>query len=92
MRLPSQALESFVINEDSVYDARFADMKVRRAVTEDIVEKKVTSTNSPVYVKVRNGDSLSTIAKRNKTTVAKLRSLNGIKGNMIRAGQRVRVK
>ncbi|MBQ8737031.1 MAG: transglycosylase SLT domain-containing protein, partial [Bacteroidaceae bacterium] len=92
LRLPSQALESFVINEDSVYDARFADMKVRRAVTEDIVEKKVTSTNSPVYVKVRNGDSLSTIAKRNKTTVAKLRSLNGIKGNMIRAGQRLRVK
>lgn len=92
LRLPSQALESFVINEDSVYDARFADMKVRRAVTEDIVEKKVSSTNSPVYVKVRNGDSLSTIAKRNKTTVAKLRSLNGIKGNMIRAGQRLRVK
>jgi membrane-bound lytic murein transglycosylase D len=93
LRLPSQALEAFVLMEDSVYDARFADMKVRRAVTEDIVEKNVTtSKSSPVYVKVRNGDSLSTIAKRNKTTVAKLRSLNSIKGNMIRAGQRLRVK
>lgn len=41
---------------------------------------------------VRKGDSLSTIAARNHTTVAKIRKLNKIKGNMIKPGQKIRVK
>ena len=43
-------------------------------------------------VKVRNGDTLSEIAERNHTTVKKLRKLNGIKGNNIRAGKKIKVK
>lgn len=43
-------------------------------------------------VSVKSGDTLSAIAKKNGTTVAKLRQLNGIKGDMIRPGQKVRVK
>ena len=43
-------------------------------------------------VSVKSGDTLSSIAKRNGTTVSKLRQLNGIKGNIIRPGQKVRVK
>ena len=43
-------------------------------------------------VTVKSGESLSVIAKRNGTTVAKLRSLNGLKGNMIRPGQKLRVR
>lgn len=43
-------------------------------------------------VSVKSGDTLSSIAKRNGTTVSKLRQMNGIKGNIIRPGQKVRVK
>jgi membrane-bound lytic murein transglycosylase D len=43
-------------------------------------------------VTIRKGDSLSEIARRNHTTVAKLRRLNGIRGNNIRAGKKIRVK
>ena len=43
-------------------------------------------------VSVKSGDTLSSIAKKNGTTVTKLRQLNGIKGDMIRPGQKVRVK
>lgn len=43
-------------------------------------------------VTVRNGDTLSAIAKRNGTTVSKLKKLNGLKGNTIRAGKKLRVK
>jgi len=43
-------------------------------------------------VTVRKGDTLSQIAKRNHTTVAKLRKLNGIKGNNINAGKKLKVK
>ncbi len=41
---------------------------------------------------VRRGDSLSTIAARNNTTVSKLRRLNGIKGDRIKPGQKLRVR
>ena len=41
---------------------------------------------------IRRGQTLSEIAKRNGTTVAKLRRLNGIKGNNIRAGKKLRVR
>jgi len=43
-------------------------------------------------VTIRKGQTLSEIAKRNGTTVAKLRRLNGIKGNNIRAGKKLRVR
>ncbi len=43
-------------------------------------------------VTIKNGDTLSEIAERNHTTVAKLRKLNGIKGNNIRAGKKIKVK
>ncbi len=43
-------------------------------------------------VTIRRGDTLSEIAKRNHTTVAKLRRINGIRGNNIQAGKKLKVK
>jgi len=43
-------------------------------------------------VTIRKGQTLSEIAKRNGTTVARLRALNGIRGNNIRAGKKIRVR
>lgn len=43
-------------------------------------------------VNIKEGDTLSEIAERNGTTVAKLRKINNIKGNNIRAGKKIRVK
>jgi len=43
-------------------------------------------------VTVQRGQTLSQIAKKNHTTVAKLKKLNGIKGSNIRAGKKLRVK
>ena len=43
-------------------------------------------------VTIRRGDTLSEIAARNGTTVRNLRRLNGIKGNNIRAGKKIRVR
>ena len=41
---------------------------------------------------IKRGQTLSEIAKRNGTTVAKLKKLNNIKGNNIQAGKKLRVK
>ncbi|MDY5086912.1 MAG: LysM peptidoglycan-binding domain-containing protein, partial [Alloprevotella sp.] len=41
---------------------------------------------------VKKGDTLSEIAARNHTTVSNLRRLNGIKGDRIKPGQKLKVK
>lgn len=43
-------------------------------------------------VTIKSGQTLSEIARRNGTTVAKLKKLNGIKGSNIRAGKKLRVR
>lgn len=43
-------------------------------------------------VTIRQGDTLSDIARRNGTTVAKLKRLNKISGSSIRAGKKLKVK
>lgn len=49
---------------------------------------------APSSVTIRKGDNLTTIAKRNGTTVDKLKKLNGMKGkdNKIQAGKKLKVK
>lgn len=51
-----------------------------------------SSRHSSKTVSVRSGDTLSEIAERNNTSVARLRKLNGIKGSSIRTGQKIRVR
>jgi membrane-bound lytic murein transglycosylase D len=93
LRLPQEKLLTFIDLGDSVYNHRSTDLFKRRA-TVAIDEKAVkeATKNKPVYVTVRKGDNLGSIAKRNRTTVAKIKRLNGMKNNNIRVGKRLRVK
>ena len=51
-----------------------------------------TASSKAVYYKVRPGDTLSQIARRNHTTVAAIKRLNGLRSDFIRDGQRLRVR
>jgi membrane-bound lytic murein transglycosylase D len=53
---------------------------------------KTASKGGSQSVTVKSGQTLSQIAKKNNTTVEKLKRLNGIKGNNIRAGKKLKVK
>lgn len=100
LRLPAGAIEDFLMKEDSIYAATpDGTASIRRAVTEDVETPEATKKNtrsssnqSASYVTVKSGDTLSSIAKRNRTTVDKIRRLNGLKNSTIRAGQRLRVR
>ena len=100
LRLPAGAIEDFLMKEDSIYAATpDGTASLRRAVTEDVETPEATKKNtrsssnqSASYVTVKSGDTLSSIAKRNRTTVDKIRRLNGLKNSTIRAGQRLRVR
>ena len=53
---------------------------------------KTATRGKSQSVTVKSGQTLSQIAKKNNTTVEKLKRLNGIKGNNIRAGKKLKVK
>ncbi len=55
------------------------------------VTKKVDNNTSMYYV-VRKGDTLYSIAKRHKTTVEKIQTLNNLKGDKIYPGQKLKIK
>ena len=65
-----------------------------KAVTQSRSRKggKTTSKGKSQSVTVKSGQTLSQIAKKNNTTVDKLKRLNGIKGNTIQAGKKIKVK
>ncbi|MBR6698685.1 MAG: transglycosylase SLT domain-containing protein [Bacteroidaceae bacterium] len=92
LRMPLENIHRFIECGDTVYAHRLAELNKRRSVVE--VNEKVAgkSGKGAKYVKVRKGDTLGGIAGRNKTTVAKIKRLNGLKGTNIRVGQRLRVR
>jgi membrane-bound lytic murein transglycosylase D len=45
-----------------------------------------------IFHKVKRGDTLSTIARKYRTTVKTLKRLNNIRGSLIRSGQQIRVR
>jgi len=55
------------------------------------VNRAVTKAGELTWYRVRWGDSLSVIAHRFGTSVRQLKRLNGLSGNVIRVGQRLRV-
>jgi membrane-bound lytic murein transglycosylase D len=46
---------------------------------------------SATYV-VRRGDNLGTIARRHGTTVAELKRMNRLRSDLVRVGQRLRIR
>lgn len=110
IRMPATMTNTFIANEDSIYNYQAETLFTRRSLVEvdnsskvSISSKSSSSKKSSSRKKrtrrtrfksvtIRKGDTLSEIAERNNTTVSKLRRLNNIKGNNIRAGKKIRVR
>ena len=105
VRLPQTEVGKFIDLEDSIYAYNAEVLFSKRAtveVNDDVPtytrksssrsrSKKARSSRGR-SVTVKSGQTLSEIARRNGTTVAKLKRLNGIKGSNIRAGKKLRVR
>lgn len=92
LRMPMEAIHKFIESGDSVYTHRLSELNKRRSVVEVNEKAASQSSKGTKYVKVRRGDTLGGIASKNRTTVAKIKRLNGLKGTNIRVGQRLRVR
>lgn len=73
-------------------DKRVATKSSSRSRSRARSSSRSRSSRGSASYTIQKGQTLSEIARRNHTTVAKLRQLNGIKGNNIQAGKKLRVK
>ena len=96
IRLPLADVTRFIDLQDSIYasqpDLKRAEVEVHDAPAVASRGSRSKTRRGGSYATIRRGDTLSSIARRNGTTVAKLRKLNGIRGNNIKAGKKIRVK
>ena len=108
LRLPVGDVARFIDLQDSLYASSVPMKRavvdiasptgIAKASTSKRSRQSARSRNSRGQatqarnVTVKKGDTLSAIAKRNHTTVANLKKINGLKGNTIQAGKKLRVK
>lgn len=93
LRLPTEAISSFIDNEDTIYNHRSAELfKNRRLVNSVGTHSKATAGDGKLtYYRIRQGDTLGGIARKFGVTVRQLRNWNGLRNNNIRAGRRLRI-
>ena len=105
IRLPQTEVGKFIDMQDSIYAYNAEALFTKRATVEvndntptytrssssRSKSKKRTSRRGKT-VTIKSGQTLSERAKRNGTTVAKLKKRNGLKGTNIRAGKKLRVR
>lgn len=62
------------------------------ASKQNIASSNSNSASGKVYYRVKNGDTLSHIAKKYRTSVTNIKKLNGLRGDFLRVGQSLRIK
>ena len=93
LRLPTDMMSCFIDHEDSIYNYKPEIYQTRRAtvaVSNATTQKQ--SSKKAVYHRIRNGETLGSIAAKYGVSVKQLRRLNGIKGSNIRAGKSLRIR
>ena len=91
LRLPTPSVSTFIDREDSIYSYK-ADTYIGRRTTVSVKDNTRNTSGKATYHKIRNGETLGSIAAKYGVSVTQLRRLNGIKGNSIRAGRSIRIK
>ena len=96
INLPADKVTSFIDSLDVIkvyqsekFDKKRDEVKVDKQV---VYKNKRSGRRGRRTVTIRQGQTLSQIAKQNHTTVSKLKRLNGLKGTNIRAGKKLRVR
>lgn len=88
INIPVKHVNNWIAMEDSIY---VLDSTIYTLPTEEELEK--LQERNEEFHRVRSGESLWLIARRNGTTVARLKRLNpGINYDRLKVGQRIRIR
>jgi len=86
LRLPRRYANEFAAHQQEIYNFK----TVRGIEQEKLMAEVEKAKELDVHI-VRKGENLAGIAKKHGTTVENIKSLNGLKSNMIHPGQRLSV-
>jgi len=81
-------------NHKLACDTLYIGGKIIKTNTDAVAQNRSNQTGdaSPVYITVRKGDTLGHLARRHKTTVDRIKRLNNLRSDLIREGQRLRIR
>ena len=88
--LPFNQLSAYIDNRDTIPLHRAAELVANRAEVQP-AQYNPSSDGRVTYYKVRSGDTLGGIAARYHCTVNQIKRWNGLRGSMIRIGQRLKI-
>jgi membrane-bound lytic murein transglycosylase D len=99
LRLPSSKVAVFTSNEDKIYAYVQYEIDNREKVKQnwksnyikDSLAYVSTSNKKVKYYKVRRGDNLGDIAKKNDVAVSDLKKWNHLKGNSVASGKSLKI-
>lgn len=91
LRMPGDKINAFLGAGDSIYVQPEEQTNVVEVAVKETPKRAARSSRSQT-VRIRKGDTLGAIARRNHTTVDKIKRLNGMRSTRIKPGQRIRVK
>ena len=92
LRLPTEAISAFLDQQDTIYAHRASEFfKNRRTVASIGQGKSSSGDGNLTWYRIRRGDTLGGIARKFGVSVRQLRNWNGLRGNNIRAGRRLKI-
>jgi len=90
--LPSEKMYAFIDKGTEITNYQRSQYLTHRSNTDGYLESNETSVSgnsAHVYYRVKKGDNLSSIARRNGITLPQLKSWNGLQSNRIGIGKRL---
>ena len=90
--LPTEKMYAYIDQNDSIMSYNRDRYFTHRTYTDGYLDGTIASADgntTDVYYRVKKGDNLSTIARRNGTTVSRIKSWNGLTSDRLSIGKRL---
>ncbi|MDD4776876.1 MAG: transglycosylase SLT domain-containing protein [Fermentimonas sp.] len=87
--LPTEKMYAYIDQNDSIMNYNRDTYFTHRTYTMDGTNSLADGSTTDVYYRVKRGDNLSTIARRNGTTVSRIKSWNGLKSDRLSVGKQL---
>lgn len=95
LRLPTTHISRFIDLQDTIYNHRASELLSNRKITEvkyhSESKQAVAGKGKLVYHKIRNGETLGSIASKYHVRVKDIQRWNGMSNTRIRAGKRLKI-
>lgn len=93
LRLTNDAITRFITNEDSIYNYKKEEFFPGSNIAKMLKEAKANNDGRGTlkYHKIRNGETLGSIARKYRVTVKQIMRWNNMRNTKIRAGKRLKI-